>query len=426
MSGPRVPSRAQLKRILDLPANARRDEIVAALDRLVAALRARSAMPDTSASERDALEVEIERLEAARPRTVAARPDRLPLVGALLGTAVALAALFLTYGGGDDRGERVPGVALAEKPRLEIEGPLPMATLRVLDADRTTLIAEMRAEGAVLELDRGRYALEVQRPGCDEVWSRSAYFAPGTVHRFAPTLCSGEGRLVVRSNVPDGRLRIDGDVVGAPGDKAHVLPVGEHEISVEREGFRRWVERVRVAPDARLERMALLLPERDETPRPRQLDLGFDATTLAPPPPPAPTPFDMGDLADQVAPQKSGRPSTRLLERAGLGGLPDGGSTAWHDRVRKEFLTRFDRDVSGRIDRVEESEAISCAWWRETEQSFDEGGLGLSMARYYGFDGSEWHPAALGFARDLRSVAYERMRACGLQARALRAPSARI
>ena len=48
------------------------------------------------------------------------------------------------------------------------------------------------------------------------------------------------------------------------------------------------------------------------------------------------------------------------------------------------------------------------------------------MARYYGFDGSEWHPGALGFDRTLRSVAYERMRDCGLQARASRLTSARI
>jgi len=427
MSRAPVPSRAQLLRILGLPANANDAAVVAAIDRLVGVLRARQAATASSESERVALAEEIDRLESARPRPRAARADRLPLLGALLGTAVALAALFFHAGDGRDAPERSDSlVVLTQRPRLELEGPLPEAILRVLDADRSNLVAEMRAEGAVLELDRGRYALEVRRPGCPDAWTRSAYFAPGTVHRFAPTLCTGEGRLVVRSNVPDGRLRIDGEVVGAPGDGVHLLAVGEHEVSVEREGFRRWVEQVRITPEATLERMALLLPEREATPRVRRLDLGFDAEDLAPPPPPAPTPFDMGDLADSIAPEKTGRPTTRLLERAGLGGLPDGGSTAWHDRVRREFLERFDSDVSGRIDRSEESEAISCAWWRETEQSFDEGGLGLSMARYYGFDGSEWHPGALGFDRALRSVAYERMRGCGLQASASRPRFARI
>lgn len=420
MSRSSASRRARLTRILDLPANASEPAVAAAIDRLVAALRARQAKPDLRESERAALREEIERLEAVRPRPATRRPDRLPLLGALLGTFVALAALFF-HAAGNDAEDRETGpspLALSHRPRLELEGPLPEATLRVLDADRTTLVAEMRAEGAVVELDRGRYALEVRRPGCPEAWTRSVYLAPGTVHRFAPTLCTGEGRLVVRSNVPESRLRIDGELVGAPGEVAHVLGVGEHEITVERDGFRRWVEQVRIVADSKVERMALLLPEREATPRARRLDLGFDADALAPPPPPAPTPFDMGDLADSIAPEKTGRATTRLLERAGLGGLPDGGSTAWHDRVRKEFLARFDSDTSGRIDRFEESEAITCTWWRETEQSFDEGGLGLSMARYYGFDGSEWHPGALGFERSIRSVAYERMRACGLQARA--------
>ena len=47
--------------------------------------------------------------------------------------------------------------------------------------------------------------------------------------------------------------------------------------------------------------------------------------------------------------------------------------------------------------------------------AFERGGLGLSMARYFGFDGSEWHPNALGFARKLRSAAYAKMKECGLQ-----------
>jgi hypothetical protein len=88
----------------------------------------------------------------------------------------------------------------------------------------------------------------------------------------------------------------------------------------------------------------------------------------------------------------------------------------WHDRVSREFLARFDLDRSGEIDRLEESEAIPCPVWREVERDFDTGGLGLSMAHYFGFDGSEWHPKALGFARSLRSAVYEKMKECGLSA----------
>ncbi|MCR9097920.1 MAG: PEGA domain-containing protein [bacterium] len=422
-----VPTRAQLTRILDLPSNASEASIGVALDRLLAALRARREADETEGPERRRLDEEIARLEAARPIARAVgTPDRLPLIGALLGTIAGLAALFFYSGGPDDtRAPLRTTLALSQKPRLELEGPLPAATLRIYDADRTRIVAEMRAEGAVHELDRGRFALEVTRPDCPDAWTRSVYFGPGTVHRFAPTLCTGEGRLIVRANVPDAEVKIDGAPFGAPGDVAHTLSVGEHEVVVERDGFRRWVERVRIRPEARVELTALLLPEREPALRARRLDLGFDAKALAPPPPRAPTPFDMGDLAESIAPDTR-RPVTRLLEREGLGGLPDGGSTAWHDRVRREFLNRFDSDASGRIDRFEESESISCTWWRETEQSFDEGGLGLSMARYYGFDGSEWHPGALGFERSVRGVAYERMRGCGLQAQATGMAKARI
>jgi len=79
------------------------------------------------------------------------------------------------------------------------------------------------------------------------------------------------------------------------------------------------------------------------------------------------------------------------------------------------MLARFDTDGSGSIDRVEESEAISCEHWREIERQFDEGGLGLSMAHNYGFDGSEWIEGALGFSRSIRSAVYDKMKECGLR-----------
>ncbi len=129
-----------------------------------------------------------------------------------------------------------------------------------------------------------------------------------------------------------------------------------------------------------------------------------------------PAPFDLSSLKSEIAPTLDTAARPALLDRAGRPLIESGGSTAWHDRVSREFLSRFDTDGSGSIDRVPESEAISCTFWQETEASFEQGGLGLSMAHYYGFDGSEWHPGALGFARTIRSAAYARMRDCGLQA----------
>lgn len=401
----------------------------AAAERLLAALRARRAEGDLPTEAAATVDREIAELTTAVralspvARTAAGPIDRIPLAAVILGAGLVL-CLLLVYAGGGTRDEPRSGggggggapVAVGAMARLLIQGELPGATLRVLDADREAVLAEVPAQGAVVELRRGRYALEVKREDCPDTWTRSAYFEAGQTRRFAPSLCSGEGRLIVRSNVADGRLQIDGLDVGTPGDSAHVLGVGDHEIQIDKPGYRPHTARVRIRPDATLEIAADLVPKRPPPSAPRRLDLSFDVEALAPAPEFEPTPFDMGDLAESIAPETAARAGTRLLERSGLGRLPDGGSTAWHDRVSQEFVRRFDRDGSGSIDRVDESEAITCAYWRETEASFDQGGLGLSMARYYGFDGSEWHPRALGFDRSVRGAAYQRMKECGLAA----------
>jgi len=74
----------------------------------------------------------------------------------------------------------------------------------------------------------------------------------------------------------------------------------------------------------------------------------------------------------------------------------------------------LEADLQRARRRVEESEAIPCEIWREIERDFDEGGLGLSLSRNYGFDGSEWIDGALGFSREIRSAVHARMQECGL------------
>ena len=138
----------------------------------------------------------------------------------------------------------------------------------------------------------------------------------------------------------------------------------------------------------------------------------------APPDAVGPESFDLPDLRKQIAPdpQDLAGASQEILEnRDGSAAHSDGGSTRWHDRVSARFLKRYDTDGSGQIDRLAESEAIPCSVWLEIERDFDGGGLGLSMVRYYGFDGSEWHPDALGFAEAHRSAVFEKMKECGLQ-----------
>ena len=422
----RGPDRQQLARVLGLPEDAPIAALRPAAARLLSALKRRRAAcadPDEGLD----LDLEIAELEQAITRYVSTRgsrkalrvTDRRPLMGALLGTAAAVIIwLFGSSGLSGDAETEAPRPTAGIAARLELTGPLAGATLRVLDADREKVWAELPAQDAVLELQRGRYALEVSRPDCPDRWTRSTFFEAGQTYRFAPSICSGEGQLVIRSNVEADQLIVDGAKLGAPGTGALGLTVGDHEIRLEKAGYRAYETSVRIRPDETLEMRAQLAPTRPEATAPASADL---ARSLLPSPAPptaaaAPEPFDLGELREAIAPRPGQEAATRLLQREGLGGLPDGGSTAWHDRMSRTFLDRFDSDASGRIDRLEESDAVSCDYWRETEASFERGGLGLSMAHYYGFDGSEWHRDALGFTRAIRAAAYDRMRACGLQA----------
>jgi hypothetical protein len=226
----------------------------------------------------------------------------------------------------------------------------------------------------------------------------------------------GEGQLTLRSNVPVDRLRIDGYDLDSTNLEGHRLSVGDHEVQLDKAGYAPYEATIRILPDEGLELSAILETE-SKAGRMRRAELPMPVAppVMKPRDMPKPEPFDLDELQDQIRPRNAPGAPTRLLRREGMADLPDGGSTAWHDRVSRELLTRFDADGSGQIDQLGEAEAISCALWREIETDFERGGLGLSMARYFGFDGSEWHPNALGFARKLRSAAYAKMKECGLQ-----------
>ena len=400
-------TRKRLHDILGLPLHAPTSELHTAAERLLSFLRARYELAGSGEgqeqsplrNEIDALERALARYapsvvgppqpgpEAGPPRQVKRPTDRLSLAAAMAGALLTLIFL-IWYSGGFAPSEEEPGrmFGLQEPAQLLILGRHENATLFVLDADRERVLAESPAQGAVLELKPGRYALEVRREDCAEQWTRSVFFESGQTYRFEPTPCSPTGKLQPASDVEGTQLVIDDRKVGDKTQVEHSLPPGEHSIRTEKNGY-----------------LAYETKHLVEAP-------SLDAPAVT-----QPEPFDLGDLRDSIAPSRKKGGSTRLLERSGLGGLPDGGSTAWHDRVSGEFLGRFDRDASGRIDQLEESESIGCVYWQETEASFEQGGLGLSMARYYGFDGSEWHDGALGFSRQMRGVAYDRMRECGLQ-----------
>ena len=68
------------------------------------------------------------------------------------------------------------------------------------------------------------------------------------------------GKLIVRSNVSGDRVFIDGKAMGATGPAAHILSPGEHEIRVEKEGFKTFKAKIHLVAGgeetvrARLER----------------------------------------------------------------------------------------------------------------------------------------------------------------------------
>ena len=159
--------RQQLARVLGLPEDAPVAELRPAAARLLSALKRRRAL---SSGPDEALDHEIADLERAiarhasamGPRQAPATTDRRPLLGALFGTVFAVLLWMLWPSGlpGGEQPEAGRPVSGLEA-RLELTGALAGATLRVLGADRQRVWAEIPAQNAVIELQRGRYALEV-------------------------------------------------------------------------------------------------------------------------------------------------------------------------------------------------------------------------------------------------------------------------
>lgn len=383
----------------------------------------------------------------------------------LRGLALLLLGLLLgwSFAVGDDSGENGTGLPTADAGGAEATtevatGPATLlvgsrpesAQVRVRNAAGEEIVARPTAPETPISLAPGRYDIEVWRADCPDDWSRSLELEPGESRRYEPRICRGAGELVVRSNVSGDRVQIDQFDVGATRSEPHVLGVGDHTVRVTKRGYRPFEGRVRIRPDERIELRAELIRTPSKTAgqakssgAAKESAPGPKKAVAAKPTPPAP-PSPGGSQAAGVPPPRGeerpfekGRDLRETLReelRKGIGEVgpqaervpvprpaldfdpkaSTGGSTTWHDRVSARILARFDQNGSGTIDRAEENAAIPCAFWTETEGSFDEGGLGISMTRLYGFDGSEWHPGALGFDRDLRDVAYQRMTDCGL------------
>ncbi|HIF93246.1 MAG TPA: PEGA domain-containing protein [Myxococcales bacterium] len=462
-----TPSRHRLTRILGLGPDASRRQIDAALPRLLGRLGARLNATGTDEPEQIArLREEIAHLAISRaaiesfPVGTGKPPPKSPpkpfpgrevRFGALMGIGLSV-CLLLAY----TAGYRIEGpntdepAAMATAPAILIlDGANPSATLRVFDADREELLLKAPAFGARVEVPPGRLALEVSREDCPDRWTRSVYFEERSIHRFEPRICLGGGQLKIRSNVTGDRLRIDGIDAGSTASKPHLLGVGDHEIQIDKAGYQSFRGIVRISPNATVEiRAELVAGSPDAAQRGRPLPVTKHSPEIAPSKSQDLQPFGLPDLnqtslgitrTEELIPELTAALSPDLAADLGSAYAFDAldsldadpfrppsdtskyyvaaaaGSTRWHDRVSADMIARYDRDSSGQIDQLSESEAISCRVWRELERDFDAGGLGLSMVRYFGFDGTEWHPNALGFARTHRSAVFEKMKECGLQ-----------
>lgn len=423
-----VLSRRRLNRILGLSKDPSPQQIQAAALHLLTRLFHRLSSADPA--EADALRREMEDLEASSAHFISSSEQktsggekgrRRGLVITLLGASLTI-ALLIAYAAGfrviHQKGKAIT-IHIAEPAHLILDGKLTGAILRVFDSDREELFFKVSAEGAHVELPAGRYALDVRREDCPDHWTRSVYFEEGAIHRFEPLLCLGEGQLTVRSNVSRDRLRIDGIDLGPTRQTPHLLGVGDHEIRVEKPGYQPFVGKIRIRPGEQLTLRAELIAKSPAgSPTGRPIPVEKFSPSSAPLTALRPEPLDMPNMLREFTPEAEdlALPKLNWLETGNSShAFTNGGSTPWHDRISAELLARYDLDASGLIDRLEESEAIPCPVWLEIERDFDGGGLGLSMVRYYGFDGSEWHPKALGFARAHRSAVFEKMKECGLQ-----------
>jgi hypothetical protein len=409
--------------LLGLPASATPEQIMDAYRRLRAHVERRLGASEDEAF-RAARHAELARLRDAVAAVPGIDPESLdavrrdggvrhrlarwgaPLGAAAVGATLTAAVLLAPSEPADERPTPPLAPPLAT---LVVEADPQSAALTVTSGADARVVFTGAARGEPTALEPGDYGLRIAHPDCPDVWEQRVTLEAGEERRYAPRICQGEGRLVVRSNVAGDRVRIDGLDVGSTGATPHVLRVGHHEVTVDKEGFSTWTGRVRVEPDTELTITAELAAAGTKPPAAPAAPAPPPAPRVAARPPASPPREDRDSAGGMIDPSRGGRP---LPTRTGLGG-----SKTWHDAIRQDLVSQFDRNGSGSLDTVEEVDAISCETWRNIEQSYETGGLAVEMTHLYGFDGSEAPANTLGITAAVRAEAYERMKACGLKAR---------
>lgn len=275
---------------------------------------------------------------------------------------------------------------LVAKSRIEGAGLL--ISRQGAAGEPTEVVAEGAADETVYWLSPGDYALAVTHPECPDGWERKVYVAAGESYAFAPDVCRSTGWVVVRSDQQEDTVSIDGRKLGPSTDRQHALPVGEHEVRVEKEGYETWEGVVAVAPG-----QVVGLRPRLARAQPKQAqEVARRAARQSPPKTPVAAP-----------PPRDERDEEGLARRG------------WHEEAKQWLLARYDEDRSGLLDAPSEVEEVPCEQWLGLEQSFDAGGLKLGLTDLYGFNGNRWKEGSLGVDGSVRDIAYKRMRECGLR-----------
>jgi len=293
-----------------------------------------------------------------------------------------------------DGAEEVGEEAAEGTAKISVFGNLEGATLVVADITTREVALEGLANGTEYELPAGQYEVRVEHEKCFDVWSKDFDLASGDYREISARICADQAWLVVRSNVSGDRLEIDGQPLGSTSADEHPLAAGEHEVRVAKSGYGVWKGSVSLPAAQTITLRADLLPETNEPsddarkPRPQQ-------PTASAAPPPRPAGADAG----------SSRPSPEKLRA----------THKWHQTARQYLLSHYDHNRSDDFDSAEEIQSVPCEDWLGLEQAFDASRLQLSMTGFYGFDGTKWVDGAFGIRADMREIAYERLRQCGLR-----------
>ncbi len=406
---------ARALQILGLSEGADESEIRTAYSALRAHVEARAEASDQVAFRAERRNELLDLVAALRALGSTATPAGVPrwvLGWAVVATVVALAAWIAFFStsdgsfgptvvvaGSGDAGEGSGGFAIdtegedgdrdgssgevesaGERAKLVAKSAVEGSTLEVWTrGEAPELVAHGAADDTVYWLAPGEYALRVSHEDCKGAWEQDLDARGGDEHSFEPEPCEDAGWLVVQSNVPEDELSIDGEKVGGTGAEQHLLPVGEHEVRVSKPGYQAWEGIIDVQPG----RVLGIRPRLERS-----------AKTATQPRPERP-------------PVAAGVPRER--ERGGR--FDD----SWHEQARQWLLSRYDLDRSGELDSEQELESIPCEFWLGLEASHSQSRLGLTLIRFYGFDGKDWRSGALGIGDEVRDLAHERMTHCGLR-----------